>query len=136
MAWNDSQTGQDTISYSEFNDMVTAINGMGCISAFCAGEATDTLTTIHQFEFPIGVTILRGYAKCQTAPGGSHNCTITITDGTTDKTFTIADPATTGSDEAINQAYSANTTMYIKVQDDDAAGNTADIMITFFFKPT
>lgn len=136
MAWNDTQTAQDEISVSEFNSMVSAINGMGSISAFCAGEATDTLKTIHQFEFPVAVTVLRGYAKCQTAPGGGHNCTITITDGSSPKTFTIADPATTGSDEAINQAYSADTTMTITVQDDHADGNTADIQVLFWYKPT
>ena len=135
MTWNGTQVATDTITHTEWNSMVTAING-GLAFTFVHPTTVGTSeVTIAQFEFPVAVTVLRGYAYAQTAPGSGYNCTIKITDGTTDKTFDIAGTANLGSDEAIDQNYDADTTMTISVQDDNASAATDTINIVFWYKP-
>jgi len=89
-----------------------------------------TEVTVKSFELPRAFKVLRGYAEAQTAPGTGYNCTVKVTDGTTPKTWTIAETATHGEDEAINQQYAADTDITLSLQDDDASGATEDVNIT------
>ena len=80
------------------------------------------------FEWPRAFKVLRGYATALTAPGSAKTCTITITDGTSPQTFTVEGTAKKGEDEAINQAYAANTDMSISAVD-SSGGATADLAV-------
>jgi hypothetical protein len=100
------------------------------IDSFFPGAVGHTEVTVKTFELPRAFQVLRGYANAKTAPGASYNCTVKVTDGTTPQTWTIAGAAVAGEDEAINQAYAANTDITISLQDDDASGNTADVNVT------
>ncbi len=98
------------------------------ISAHLATIGTGNPTAIA-FEQPRAFTVLRGYAKLQTAPGGTDAVTVTITDGTSPKTLVITGAATTAQDEAINQAYAADTS--ISITADDTATTGAGLEVIF-----
>jgi hypothetical protein len=99
------------------------------VQAHIAGAVGETSKALLDgFEWPRAFKVLRGYATALTAPGSSKTCTITITDGTSPKTFTVAGTAKKGEDEAINQAYAANTDMSISAID-SSGGSTADLSV-------
>lgn len=86
-----------------------------------------TVTVRDGLELPKPFRVLRGYADCLVAPGAGYNCAVTITDGTTPKSVTIAEAAVHGEDEAIDQVYAANTDIDITLLDDNASASTANV---------
>lgn len=89
------------------------------------------VNAMENLEMPLAFTVLRAYAKCQTAPGGAYVCTIEMDDGSNQATVTITGAATTGEDEAINQAFAADADLDITLIDDNALAATADVQVYF-----
>lgn len=98
----------------------------------CVGGALGASTAmLDNFEWPKAVILRRAYASVAVAPGSGKNAVITITDGTTPKTLTVAGTATTAEDEAIDQFYAANTDLDISVAED---GATENLNVCFIFE--
>jgi hypothetical protein len=103
------------------------------LTGACGHAASNML---EDFEMPFAFTVLRGYAKCQTAPSGSYVCTIAIAQGATTAAVTITGAAVKGENEAMALALAANTDTDITAIDDHSSGNTADIDVIFVCQAT
>lgn len=105
-------------------------------SKFNGAVGASAVTSMESLELNVGFEVLRGYVKCQTAPGGAYVLTCTITDGTSPQTVTVTGAATTGESEAINQVFAADADIDITWIDDDASGASADCEVTFVCRTT
>lgn len=85
---------------------------------------TSPITLLEDCELPRAFSVKRAYAKCQTAPGSTYKCTVTLTDGTNSGAVEISATATKGEDEAISCEIAADTDFDITIVDDNASAAT------------